>query len=114
MGVGWHVPLVGVEGRGGYKPSPQEQESKKQSPSEGEKSLSVFRKLGAACAGCTYTQTQLEAALSRCLAPRVLLWSGQKRALTVKERERLKRKKGQSSHATWKPETWMQLRQQYD
>lgn len=21
VGVGWHVPLVGVEGRGGYKPA---------------------------------------------------------------------------------------------
>lgn len=40
--------------------------------------------------------------------------AGQKRPLTVKEREKLKRKKGQSSHATWKPETWMQLRQQFD
>ncbi|KAL8453869.1 hypothetical protein Emag_001677 [Eimeria magna] len=74
VGVGWHVPLVGVEGRGGYKQSPEgEGEAKKKSPSD-----------------------------------------GQKRPLTIKERERLKRKKGQSSHATWKPETWMQLRQQYD
>ncbi|KAL8437160.1 hypothetical protein ACSSS7_001139 [Eimeria intestinalis] len=74
VGVGWHVPLVGVEGRGGYKQSPEgEEETKKRSPPD-----------------------------------------GQRRPLTIKERERLKRKKGQSSHATWKPETWMQLRQQYD
>lgn len=76
VGVGWHVPLVGVEGRGGYKPAPQGEREE-----EGEKKAST---------------------------------AGQKRSLTVKEREKLKRKKGQSSHATWKPETWMQLRQQYD
>ncbi|RWW10195.1 hypothetical protein GW17_00026270 [Ensete ventricosum] len=33
---------------------------------------------------------------------------------TVKDKEKLKRMKGQSSHATWKSETEMQLRQQYD
>ncbi|XP_065008773.1 uncharacterized protein LOC135639013 [Musa acuminata AAA Group] len=33
---------------------------------------------------------------------------------TVKDKEKLKRMKGQSSHATWKTETEMQLRQQYD
>ncbi|KAL8434259.1 hypothetical protein Efla_002024 [Eimeria flavescens] len=37
VGVGWHVPLVGVEGRGGYKTSPSgEEAAKKKSPSEGE------------------------------------------------------------------------------
>ncbi|XP_026190051.1 uncharacterized protein LOC34622145 [Cyclospora cayetanensis] len=78
VGVGWHVPLVGVEGRGGYKPAAGEAEDeggrKKEDPDGGR----------------------------------------QKRALTIKEKERLKRKKGQSSHATWKPEAWMQLRQQFD
>ncbi|KAI5661408.1 hypothetical protein M9H77_20731 [Catharanthus roseus] len=33
---------------------------------------------------------------------------------TVKDKEKLKRMKGQSSHATWKSETEMQLRQQFD
>eukprot|EP01067_Filipodium_phascolosomae_P007190 Filipodium_phascolosomae@DN568_c0_g1_i1.p1 len=33
---------------------------------------------------------------------------------TIKEKERLKRMKGQSSHASWKPEEWMRLRQQFD
>lgn len=32
----------------------------------------------------------------------------------VKDKEKLKRMKGQSSHATWKSETEMQLRQTYD
>ncbi|KIY93462.1 hypothetical protein MNEG_14500 [Monoraphidium neglectum] len=31
-----------------------------------------------------------------------------------KEREKQKRQKGQSTHAEWKPESWMVLRQQYD
>ncbi|CDJ63056.1 hypothetical protein, conserved [Eimeria necatrix] len=76
VGVGWHVPLVGIEGRGGYKPSAEEQTAENEKRSK-----------------------ETEA---------------RKKALTIKEREKLKRKKGQSSHATWKPETWMQLRQQYD
>lgn len=33
---------------------------------------------------------------------------------TVKDKEKSKRMKGQSSHATWKSETEMQLRQQFD
>eukprot|EP00899_Mesostigma_viride_P009941 jgi/Mesvir1/18949/Mv18918-RA.1 len=33
---------------------------------------------------------------------------------TIKDKERLKRMKGQSTHATWKSETEMQLRQTYD
>ncbi|KAL5857299.1 hypothetical protein ACOSQ3_004757 [Xanthoceras sorbifolium] len=33
---------------------------------------------------------------------------------TMKEKEKSKRMKGQSSHATWKSETEMQLRQQFD
>lgn len=37
-----------------------------------------------------------------------------KQKMTVKEKERLKRFKGQSSHKEWKPELWMQLRQQFD
>lgn len=37
-----------------------------------------------------------------------------KKGSTVKEKEKSKRMKGQSSHATWKSETEMQLRQQYD
>ncbi len=32
----------------------------------------------------------------------------------VKDKEKLKRKKGQSTHATWKPEAFMKLRQQFD
>lgn len=31
-----------------------------------------------------------------------------------KEKEREKRSKGQSTHAEWKPEAWMVMRQQYD
>lgn len=34
--------------------------------------------------------------------------------LTIRERERIKRAKGQSSQPNWKPEAWMKLRQQYD
>ena len=33
---------------------------------------------------------------------------------TVKEKEKAKRMKGQSSHHSWKPETFMLLRQQFD
>ncbi|KAF3786791.1 hypothetical protein EJ110_NYTH24606 [Nymphaea thermarum] len=33
---------------------------------------------------------------------------------TIKDKEKSKRMKGQSSHATWKSETEMQLRQQFD
>jgi hypothetical protein len=31
-----------------------------------------------------------------------------------KDREKQKRVKGQSTHAEWKPEAWMVMRQQYD
>ncbi|CBZ51342.1 hypothetical protein NCLIV_044070 [Neospora caninum Liverpool] len=72
IGKSWHVPLVGIEGRGGYRKAAEEEEETEKA---GEK---------------------------------------RKASLTVKEREKLKRKKGQSSHATWKPELWMQLRQQFD
>lgn len=37
-----------------------------------------------------------------------------KKGSTIKDKEKSKRMKGQSSHATWKSETEMQLRQQYD
>lgn len=37
-----------------------------------------------------------------------------KKGSVVKDKEKLKRMKGQSSHATWKSETEMQLRQQFD
>eukprot|EP00249_Psilotum_nudum_P013771 c24501_g1_i1 orf=1-705(+) len=37
-----------------------------------------------------------------------------KRGSKIKEKERVKRMKGQSTHATWKSETEMQLRQQFD
>ncbi|KAG0494687.1 hypothetical protein HPP92_005681 [Vanilla planifolia] len=37
-----------------------------------------------------------------------------KKGSIIKEKEKSKRMKGQSSHATWKSETEMQLRQQYD
>ncbi|KAF7803707.1 plant/MHJ24-14 protein [Senna tora] len=37
-----------------------------------------------------------------------------KKGSTVKDKEKSKRMKGQSSHATWKSETEMQLRQQFD
>ncbi|GMH02995.1 hypothetical protein Nepgr_004834 [Nepenthes gracilis] len=33
---------------------------------------------------------------------------------TIKDKEKIKRMRGQSSHATWKSETEMQLRQQFD
>ena len=33
---------------------------------------------------------------------------------TIKEKEKAKRMKGQSSHHTWKPEAFMLLRQQFD
>ncbi|KAL0454392.1 UNVERIFIED_CONTAM: hypothetical protein Slati_0778400 [Sesamum latifolium] len=37
-----------------------------------------------------------------------------KKGSAIKDKERSKRMKGQSSHATWKSETEMQLRQQFD
>ncbi|KAJ8453033.1 hypothetical protein Cgig2_014796 [Carnegiea gigantea] len=37
-----------------------------------------------------------------------------KKGSTVKDKEKIKRMRGQSSHATWKSETEMQLRQQFD
>ncbi|MBA0572552.1 hypothetical protein Golob_002885, partial [Gossypium lobatum] len=37
-----------------------------------------------------------------------------KKGSTIKDKEKSKRMKGQSSHATWKSETEMQLRQQFD
>ena len=37
-----------------------------------------------------------------------------KKASAIKDKEKSKRMKGQSSHATWKSETEMQLRQQFD
>eukprot|EP00252_Welwitschia_mirabilis_P020990 TRINITY_DN5265_c0_g1_i1.p1 TRINITY_DN5265_c0_g1~~TRINITY_DN5265_c0_g1_i1.p1 ORF type:complete len:238 (-),score=65.52 TRINITY_DN5265_c0_g1_i1:232-945(-) len=37
-----------------------------------------------------------------------------KRGSVIKEKEKAKRMKGQSSHATWKSDTEMQLRQQFD
>ncbi|KAL6531680.1 hypothetical protein OROMI_028043 [Orobanche minor] len=40
--------------------------------------------------------------------------SAVKKGSTVKDKEKSKRMKGQSSHATWKSETEMQLRQQFD
>ncbi|OVA07622.1 hypothetical protein BVC80_8349g4 [Macleaya cordata] len=40
--------------------------------------------------------------------------SEKKKGSTVKDKEKNKRMKGQSSHSTWKSETEMQLRQQFD
>ncbi|KAK8968616.1 hypothetical protein KSP40_PGU007299 [Platanthera guangdongensis] len=40
--------------------------------------------------------------------------SEKKKGSTMKDKEKSKRLKGQSSHATWKSETEMHLRQQYD
>ncbi|KAK8921490.1 hypothetical protein KSP39_PZI020333 [Platanthera zijinensis] len=40
--------------------------------------------------------------------------SEKKKGSTMKDKEKSKRMKGQSSHATWKSETEMHLRQQYD
>ncbi|XP_027106292.1 uncharacterized protein [Coffea arabica] len=40
--------------------------------------------------------------------------SMKKKGSTIKDKEKLKRMKGQSSHASWKSETEMQLRQQFD
>ncbi|KAJ8768016.1 hypothetical protein K2173_020956 [Erythroxylum novogranatense] len=37
-----------------------------------------------------------------------------KKGSTIKDKEKTKRMKGQSTHATWKSETEMQLRQQFD
>lgn len=37
-----------------------------------------------------------------------------KKSSAVKDKEKSKRMKGQSSHATWKSETEMHLRQQFD
>ena len=37
-----------------------------------------------------------------------------KKGSTIKDKEKSKRMKGQSSHATWKSETEMQLRQHFD
>lgn len=38
----------------------------------------------------------------------------ERKGSTVKDKEKNKRMRGQSSHATWKSETEMQLRQQFD
>ena len=38
----------------------------------------------------------------------------QDKVAAIKDNEKSKRMKGQSSHATWKSETKMQLRQQFD
>ncbi|PIA51822.1 hypothetical protein AQUCO_01000004v1 [Aquilegia coerulea] len=40
--------------------------------------------------------------------------SDKKKGSTIKDKEKSKRMKGQSSHASWKSETEMQLRQQFD
>lgn len=40
--------------------------------------------------------------------------SMKKKGSTIKDKEKLKRMKGQSSHAAWKSETEMHLRQQFD
>lgn len=40
--------------------------------------------------------------------------AGKKKGSTIKDKEKSKRMKGQSSHATWKSETEMALRQQFD
>ncbi|KAL1544381.1 hypothetical protein AAHA92_21242 [Salvia divinorum] len=40
--------------------------------------------------------------------------AAKKKGSAIKEKEKNKRMKGQSSHATWKSETEMQLRQQFD
>lgn len=40
--------------------------------------------------------------------------AAKKKGSAVKDKEKLKRMKGQSSHASWKSETEMQLRQQFD
>lgn len=40
--------------------------------------------------------------------------SSKKKGSMIKDKEKNKRMKGQSSHATWKSETEMQLRQQFD
>lgn len=37
-----------------------------------------------------------------------------KKGSTIKDKEKSKRMRGQSSHATWKSETEMLLRQQFD
>ncbi|KAL9275810.1 hypothetical protein AKJ16_DCAP25697 [Drosera capensis] len=39
---------------------------------------------------------------------------GKKKGSMIKDKEKVKRMRGQSSHATWKSETEMQLRQQFD
>ncbi|KAG9451540.1 hypothetical protein H6P81_011505 [Aristolochia fimbriata] len=40
--------------------------------------------------------------------------AAKKKGSTIKDKEKSKRMRGQSSHATWKSETEMQLRQQFD
>lgn len=40
--------------------------------------------------------------------------AAKKKGSLIKDKEKNKRMKGQSSHATWKSETEMQLRQQFD
>ncbi|KAK9134661.1 hypothetical protein Syun_013991 [Stephania yunnanensis] len=40
--------------------------------------------------------------------------SKKKKGSPIKDKENIKRMRGQSSHATWKSETEMQLRQQFD
>ncbi|KAG9157663.1 hypothetical protein Leryth_014193 [Lithospermum erythrorhizon] len=40
--------------------------------------------------------------------------AAKKKGTVIKDKEKLKRMKGQSSHASWKSETEMQLRQQFD
>lgn len=40
--------------------------------------------------------------------------AAKKKGSAIKDKEKSKRMKGQSSHATWKSETEMHLRQQFD
>lgn len=40
--------------------------------------------------------------------------AAKKKGSLIKDKEKNKRMKGQSSHSTWKSETEMQLRQQFD
>lgn len=49
VGVGWHVPLVGIEGRGGYKPSAEEQTAENEKRSKGQMRTSMHTSQSRTC-----------------------------------------------------------------
>lgn len=50
VGVGWHVPLVGIEGRGGYKPSTEERTTENEKQNKGQMRPSMHTRQSRTCA----------------------------------------------------------------